>query len=341
MRKMAYIVKIDEVTTHPNADALDLCYINGWQVVAKRDDFRTGDLAVYCEIDSFLPTEIAPFLTKPGHFPKEYNGVSGEKLKTIRLRQELSQGLLLPCSVLPDGLEITPELDVSDILGIQKWEAPVDVKLRGDAAGSFPSLIPKTDETRCQNLSQRVLEEYSHYTWEVTEKLEGTSATYFLDEHGEFYICSRNMRLKPSTDHTYGFIAEFARIEKFMRDKELINYAIQGEIIGPGIQGNIYKLQKPKFMVYNVYDAKERCYLPAYNRDTLMPYINNEFCGHVPVLETSFKFGGDSICKTLLEYAEGKSTLYNTEREGVVFKCIENPNLSFKAISNKYLLKEK
>ena len=95
MRKMATIRRIDDIKPIPNADAIEVATVGGWRVVVKRGEFQPGDLAVYCEIDSFIPTTIAPFLTKPGHSPKTFEGVEGERLRTIRLRGQLSQGLLI------------------------------------------------------------------------------------------------------------------------------------------------------------------------------------------------------------------------------------------------------
>ena len=95
-RKMATIRRIDTIGPIEGADAIEVATVGGWKVVVKKGDFAPGDLAVYCEIDSFIPTKIAPFLTKPDHYPKVFEGVEGERLKTVRLRKTLSQGLLLP-----------------------------------------------------------------------------------------------------------------------------------------------------------------------------------------------------------------------------------------------------
>ncbi len=99
-RAMASIRTIDSIDSILDADAIEVATVGGWKVVVKKGEFKAGDLAVYCEIDSWIPNTVAPFLTKAGHFPKVYNGVEGEKLRTIRLRRQISQGLLLPISVL-------------------------------------------------------------------------------------------------------------------------------------------------------------------------------------------------------------------------------------------------
>ena len=102
-RKMATIRRIDAVQEIEGADKIEVAVVGGWKVVVKKGEFKKGELAVYLEIDSWVPTEVAPFLTKAGNKPKEYNGVKGERLRTVKLKKQISQGLLLPISVL-DGI---------------------------------------------------------------------------------------------------------------------------------------------------------------------------------------------------------------------------------------------
>lgn len=99
-RVMASVRRVDEIIAIEGADKIEVARIGGWRVVVKKGEFQEGSLAIYCEIDSFIPTEIAPSLTKSGHAPKEYNGVQGERLKTVKLKGQISQGLLLPTKFL-------------------------------------------------------------------------------------------------------------------------------------------------------------------------------------------------------------------------------------------------
>ncbi len=153
-RKMATIRKIDEIRPIEGADAIEAAVVGGWVVVIKKGEFKAGDLAVYLEIDSWVPHVVAPFLSK-GQEPREYNGVKGERLRTVKLRGQVSQGLLLPLSILPRSLgfefatDKTVGEDVSLWLGIQKWEAPIPASLSGDVEGVFPTVVPKTDQERC------------------------------------------------------------------------------------------------------------------------------------------------------------------------------------------------
>lgn len=341
-RAMAWIAKIDSVTKHPDADALDICTIGGWQCVSKIGDFNSGDLAIYVSIDSWVPHHIAPFLSK-GKEPREYNSVKGERLRTVRLRGQISQGLLLPLSVLPHWLGYqyrAPEGDdVSDWLGIQKWEAPVPACLAGSVRGNFPSYIPKTNQERIQNLSKE-LEQWKteSLTWEVTEKLDGSSMTVYCFQKDAEYdsdsgVCSRNLDLKKDENNTFWKVAIREQlIEKLQSTGK--NLAIQGELIGEGIQGNRYGIRGHEFFLFDVYDITEGRYFTPEQRRNLAKELDIK---HVPVyLECS---GVDCSIQELLAEAESKSHFnIHTEQEGLVFKCNQK-ELSFKVISNKFLLK--
>ena len=334
MRKLAKIVKIDELNPIEGADAIECAVIGGWKVVAQKGLYKVGDLAVYFEIDSWIPHELAPFLSK-GKEPREFEGVKGERLKTIRLRGQLSQGLLMPLDEACKNIEseLFEGLDVSFPLGVIKWEKPVNAQLAGVCKGNFPSLIPKTDQERVQNLKKEIQAAYdAGLKFEVTEKLEGSSMTcYKID--GEFGVCSRNMDLKRDENNSFWKVAIEQDIEGKMGFSD--NFAIQGELIGPGIQGNIYKLNQLQFHVYDIYDIKEGTYMnPADRRDI----IARMGLTHVPVLMEDMMLL--ETMDEILAAAEDKSVLADTEREGIVFKQVDG-GMTFKAISNKYLLGEK
>jgi hypothetical protein len=323
MRQLATIRKIDSILPIEGADAIECAVVGGWKVVIKKGEFQPNDLAVYVEIDSWVPHELAPFLSK-GKEPREFNGVKGERLRTAKLRGQISQGLLLPLSVFPHSLgfeyatEKTIGEDVTEWLKIQKWEAPIPAQLAGDVEGLFPSFIPKTDQERIQNLGA----EYDAWKqegdeWEVTEKLDGSSMTVFLkDDH--FGVCARQYD-----------------IEGILRSKG--HFALQGELIGEGIQGNPYKIKGQDFFVFDIYDIDQGRYLSPSERKA---FLEGTALKHVPILNEaeSFKDHVGTI-HHVLGWAEGKSVLNGqTEREGLVFKRRDGA-VSFKAISNKFLLK--
>jgi RNA ligase (TIGR02306 family) len=337
MRKMASIRVIDKIEPIEGADAIETAVIGGWKVVVKKGEFAVGDMAVYLEIDSWVPTELAPFLSK-GKEPREFEGIKGERLRTVKLRGQLSQGLLLDLdTALPFTNSFQDGDDVSELLNIQKWERPMNAQLAGMARGNFPSLIPKTDQERVQNLVKEIVAaNEAGMQFEVTEKLEGSSMTCYLID-GVFGVCSRNLDLKETSDNTFWQVARELDIEAKMRDTGPdAQFAIQGELIGPGIQGNIYKLSKPEFHVFDVYNIQAGDYLKPDFRRALIQRMG---LTHVPVIhpESQLIWGVEGM----LKFADGKSILNSQQdREGIVFKQVDG-GMTFKAISNKYLLGEK
>lgn len=328
MRKMATIRKIDNILPIEGADAIECAVVGGWKVVVKKDEYKVGDLAIYCEIDSWIPHDLAPFLSK-GKEPREFNGVKGERLRTVKLRGQLSQGLLLP-TVGQTPLKGEGD-DLTEFLGIQKWEAPVPAQLAGQVKGNFPSLIPKTDQERVQNLVSEIAGAQK-MNFEVTEKLEGSSMTCYIIED-VFGVCSRNLDLKVDENNAFWKAAIKYDIEAKMRSLNCGDFALQGELIGPGIQGNIYGLKDIEFHIFDIYDIRLGEYLRPSERHALVKRMN---LSHVPVLET---YQLDGSVDDMLTKAEGKSLLNDKqEREGIVFKEV-NGGMTFKAISNKYLLK--
>jgi RNA ligase (TIGR02306 family) len=339
-RKLASIRRIAEVKAIEGADKIVAYRVDGWFVVDSKDKYQVNDLVVYCEPDSWIPHSIAPFLTKPDQFPKVYKAVEGQKLRTIRLKGQLSQGLLLPVAeCFGETVILTASStdtykegdDVSEALGIQKWEADIPAQLQGQMKGSFPSFIRKTDQERIQNI--RNLQQYQDTLFEVTEKLEGSSMTVYFNNN-EFGVCSRNVELKDDGANTFWRVAKQYGLEEKLR---LFGYniAIQGELIGPNIQGNIYKLQTPDFHVFDMFDIDKQEYLSAYDR---LAMVHSLQLKHAPVI--GHLKGLDST-QSYLDFAEGKSVLNpNQEREGLVFKATDG-SFSFKAICNRYLLKQK
>lgn len=347
MRKLATIRKISEIKLIPDADKICAYCVDGWWVVDAVNKYQLNELVIFCEIDSWIPHELAPFLSK-GKEPREFEGVKGERLRTIKLRGQISQGLLMPLNdeLIKDshGMNrvdlpyIEEGADFTEFLGIKKWEKPINAQLAGICRGNFPTLIPKTDQERVQNLKKEVEQaSAAGQLFEVTEKLEGSSMTCYLID-GEFGVCSRNMDLVRDENNSFWKVAIEDDIEAKMRSMfgENNNVAIQGELIGPGIQGNIYKLSKPEFRVFDIYDIMGGVYLKPVFRHAV---IHKMGLTHVPVLADDKDLGIGTI-EELLVWAEGKSILGDTEREGIVFKDM-NGGMTFKCISNLYLLGEK
>jgi RNA ligase (TIGR02306 family) len=334
-RAMARVVRIDEVRGIPGADAIDAYRVGGWWVVDKKSAYVPGDVTVYCEVDSWIPHELAPFLSR-GQEPREYNGVRGERLRTVKLRGTTSQGLLLPLKHLTNyGADLVVGSDVTAELGIQKYEPPIPAQLAGEVRGMFPSFIPRTDQERVQNLATEIAQWHADVlTFEVTEKLDGSSMTVYstTDDEG---VCSRNLNLKESDSNT---LWKVAKQDQLLEKIAGLNIALQGELVGEGIQGNPYKLRGQQFYVFDIYDIAAARYYTASERRL---FCKSTQIQHVPVLTgCGDKDLGTGSIQDILTWAEGKSVLCDTtEREGLVFKCNECPDVSFKSISNRFLIK--
>lgn len=362
IRKLASIAEITYIKPIEGADAIECAIVNGgWPVVIRKDEYKVGDVAIYLEIDSWVPHELAPFLSK-GQEPREYNGVKGERLKTVKLRGQISQGLLLafsekedtilgPCYTLKTENE-TIKLchgigkDLTDILGIQKWEPPIPAQLQGMMKGNFPHFIPKTDQERCQNLRKDIFETHKDEIYEVTTKLDGSSMTVYVKD-GEIGVCSRNIDLEENGHNSFWKAAREQKIVDALREiacDKHEEYAIQGELIGEGIQGNPEKLKGQRFYLFDIYSITEGRYLSINERYSILDSMNNLYGAdveHVPIIDGDLRVAQayDTI-DDLLEYAEGPSLNPQTKREGLVFKSWES-DFTFKAISNSYLLKHK
>lgn len=336
MRKLASIRTISKVDPIKDADAIDVATIDGWRTVIKKGEFKSGDTIVFCETDSWIPHDLAPFLSR-GREPREYQGIRGERLRTMKLRGVLSQGLVLPVSVLPSG---TYEIgqDVSELLNIVKWEPEIPACLYGLIRGNFPDFAFKTDETRIQNCYED-LKDYLSTEWVVEEKLDGSSCSVIY-YNGDQHVCSRNLSLKLEDDNN-SFVSTVKRnglldaMAAYGR-----NIQISGELIGTGIQGNPYGIRGQELFVFEVRDLDTGSRIGYKHRNEILDELEKLGASVKRVPVVSLGTFDHMTCDDILLFAEGKSVLnVNTEREGLVFKNIQNPDVTFKAISNKFLLK--
>lgn len=337
MRKLASVRRIDEIRPIEGADAIECAVVGGWTVVVKKGDVKPGDLAVYFEIDSFLP--IRPefeFLRKSCY--KNVNGLSeGFRLRTIRLRGQLSQGLVLPLDILTEPENRFEGEDVTEELGIVKYEPPLPAQLNGRARGNFPLFVRKTDQERCQNLKRDIFEKNADSEYEVTLKLDGSSITIYHND-GAVGVCSRNLDLQLDQEgNTFVDMAKKSGLLEILPN--LGNIAIQGELMGPGIQGNREGFPDTRMFIFDIFNIDTGNYVAPELRHTLLsgllPKVRDVYVApvvRIGKIESEDVFG-------LLEQADGES-INNSVREGLVFKRMDG-QFSFKVISNKFLLSEK
>ena len=420
-RALVTVRVISAIDDIPGADLIKVAQVEGWKVVVKAGEFKAGDLCVFFEVDSFLPLddERYAFLEKN---KITWQGVEGARLKTIRLRKQLSQGLALPLSLFP---EIEEEIDAfhkshdqgehafdhedvrglnfTGTLGIMKWDKPVSAQLAGMAKGNFPSFLRKSDQERAQNMVNQIFGyetitvdfDYSKLTqevlnegvaagrmvqtrdgvadgqpakyvllhkaqadreteYEVTLKMDGSSMTVYTHED-QLGVCSRNLDLKIEGNEDNAFVQMaqsgiFKLMELFKLETGGGEFALQGELMGPGIQGNREGFAFNRFFVYNVFQIDTGEFMLPDDRHKLIKVLNligakhNVQCviEHVPVLCYKAKLSdtlGITNLADLLKYAIGPSLVHKV-REGVVFKAVDGKH-QFKVISDLYLEQEK
>eukprot|EP01012_Entosiphon_sulcatum_P036304 TRINITY_DN4625_c0_g1_i1.p2 TRINITY_DN4625_c0_g1~~TRINITY_DN4625_c0_g1_i1.p2 ORF type:complete len:460 (-),score=75.79 TRINITY_DN4625_c0_g1_i1:17-1396(-) len=367
-RKLATVVKVDAVLPHGNADRLAIARVRGWQVIVGKDEFLPGDLAVYCEIDSKLPEEILTGGALEAMRAKKF------VVKTIKLRGQLSQGILLPLACLDlaktvsaeglrtqrnatsgewslgsgteaefvERLKLEVGVDVTHLLGVTKHE-PVafvipqyNLKVR-----TFPlHLAPRTDEERVQNIPH-LLAEWRDLEFYVTEKVDGSSFTCFL-AGDRFGVCSRNYEVVETEGNLFWSAAKKLQLEQRLRASGKDRIVLQGELLGPQIQKNRYNLPEHMIRWFTVYDSAGKRDYPIVEA---MEFVQSLGLEWAPVIHRSFLLGDKSV-DDLLQMAEAPSQLNpKVTREGLVFRAVSGAShagfgrISFKAISNAYLLK--
>jgi len=327
MRKLASIQRIIALEAIPDADAIVKATVLGWQLVVKKDEFQVGDLCVYIEIDSILPDR------PEFEFMKNRN----MRVRTIRLRGQVSQGICFPLSILPEGTAIEEDAEVTEILEITKYEPPIPACLAGVSKGNFPTFLRKTDETRVQILQKR-LDRFAGQAFFITEKLDGSSVTYYVRD-GEFGVCSRNLDLVESEENSFWKVARELDMEKKLKNLGG-NIALQGEMIGEGIQKNKYKLKGQHVHFFNIFDIDKYEY---YSFEEFTKTLEKLELKSVPIVETQYTLGND--IPTLVELSIGRSQLYDVHREGIVLRPLveqkdpQGRRVSFKVINPKFLLK--
>ncbi len=350
MRKLASIQTVNAVEPIANADAIEKIRVLGWWVVVKKDEYAAGDKVVYCEIDSLLPERPEFEFLRASSFKPAQTDATGQtvlpagfRIKTVKLRGQVSQGICFPLAILPPDAPHDEGADVTALLHISKWEPPIPVGMGGKVKGSFPGFLPKTDETRVQVL-EHVLERHKGKTFYVTEKLDGTSFTAFLHQ-GEFGICSRNLWMDETDEsNVLARLARSMKLEDKLREARSrwgFDLAIQAEAIGPGIQKNKYALPAVTLYVFNVLNVET---YKLVDHADMLQILAEMSLAPVPQLGTIVL---EHTVDALIAFSEGVSVLNpKVQREGVVLRPLVEEHdeeiggrLSFKAINPKFLLK--
>jgi len=341
-RKLVSVRRISSIDPIEGADNIVCATVDGWKLVTqKSNNFKPGDLVVYFEIDSFIPiSEKFDWLRKSSY--KKMGDKEGYRLKTIRLKGQVSQGLILPLSEVLDH-EVGEGSDLTEFLGVVKWDPPLPAQLAGTVKGNFPSFIQKTDQERIQNCFSDLFNNY-----ETTLKLDGSSMTVYYkgtEDDDSYYlpvgVCSRNLELVPDETNSFWKVVRDRNIVGAMREIGK-NIALQGELLGPGVQGNREGLKELQFYLFDIYDITNSRYMSPYERNIIFKLLVEAGADieHVPIIDHKISLSNFNSVDKFLEYAD-RPSINHPIAEGVVFKPHKGNNTSFKVINNKFLLNEK
>ena len=344
MRKLASIQRIWKIESIEGADRIELAHVLGWQCVINKGQFRPMDIGVYFEIDSFLPIRPEYEFLRASSYKNTNIMGEGFRLRTLRFRGQLSQGLLLPLSQFP---EIPPDAavgsDVTTLLGIRKWEIEERATTGGTAIGPLPYDIPHTDETRVQE-EPSLIQAFAGLEYYITTKMDGSSHSIGIDEDG-FHVTGHNYEYKDDGKSSFYELVKTRnyreRMESYVSMLKLRTLTIQGEFCAPGIQQNRLRLSNPEWYVFTIRENGKRVGLKR-----MLLICQALGLTPVPVEETGidlpFKY---PTVEALLDRADGDYP-NGGKKEGIVIRPTEpvfcpliSASLSMKIVSNKYLLK--
>ena len=345
MRTLASVQRIREITPIQNADRIELAHILGWQCVVKKGEFKPNDLCVYYEIDSFLPVRAEyEFLRNSSYRKSELLG-EGFRLRTQTFRGEISQGLALPLlSVLEYDDMCKEGDDLTEVLGVRKWEIPEKATSGGTVIGELPGSIPATDETRIQAMPE-LLQEFAGLPYYISTKMDGSSHSIGYDAAG-LHVTGHTYEYQD--DGKCGFY-EYCKkhglpekLEAYHKEYPNVHtLTLQGEYCGPGMQKNRLRLNRPVWYLFDVRINEHRAPL-----EFLLEIAERFGIETVPVEETGLDLPSKyPTVEALLARADGDYP-NGGKKEGIVIRPTTpqhcqalGTDLSMKVINNAYLLK--
>lgn len=359
MRKLVTVRKITDIQPIDGADRIEEVWVDGWSVVCQKGIHTIGDTVLYFELDSFLPQSDARFESFMKFGTRTFDGVVGHRIKTVRLKGVYSQGVIMPLSEFPEITSVEEDFDYSEVIGIIKWEAPQErgegMGYQGDKKGDFPWFIRKSDQERVQNLYGKLTRTHADKEFVGTLKMDGSSITvgYVVGErydNKEFFYCSRNQELKMPevlSDPNYKleeqgkFFQGAVNSDLFSKSKELHElfggyYAIQGELVGSGVQGNFEKFDTYQVFAYNIFDIEKQEYVDYHTFVNMADAVNLQIVPQVYDVQPILK----QELKDILEMSNLGKVLNAEYIEGIVWKEVCG-SCQWKVINNKYLEKQK
>lgn len=345
---MECLVRRVEISPHPNADNLEIAHIDGFDSIVRKGDFVSGDLSVYLPEQAVIPEQLLRYMGLEG----KLHGSGKNRVKAIKLRGVLSQGILLkllrradhfsiPLELCPGDPYATEGQDVGEILGVKKWEPTVPVHLQGrikpirekNSALTYDYGIPNIKHSRYILEGEEV---------SITEKLHGTLLAVGATPEGVSYVTSKGLLkqgvcledVEENSQNLYRRIAQEWGLNQIAQRWAKIhadNVIIFGEIYGPGVQDLTYSQTQPRYAMFDIRIGYEFCSQNYFEHLAALERL--------PVVPVLFK--GIFTQEVLNFYTNGMETLSGSHmREGVVVKSLNGPRLIFKSLSEAYVLRK-
>ncbi len=319
------------------ASNIEHIQVLAWHLVAQKGQFNPGDMCVYVEYDALLPEKPEyEFMRKCCFIDK--NGFKGFLVKTKKMRGMISQGLALTMDVLPAGTYSIGD-DVTKTLGIVKYDPPLPACLGGIAAGLMPSEVPTPDEERIHAVPG-VLERNRGKRVYATLKCDGSAASYIM-QNNQLRVCSKNLELVDTPTNTFWRIAKRYDLVHKMREYAATfgDFAVQGELVGPGIRKNRHGLAQHDLYVYSVFSLRNNKYIRYSDAQKVATDLGLKF---VPFIG---EFDLEQGVSELEDMAYGPDLINPAKmREGIVIRPVEEDTdiqlgrLSFKVLPPKSLI---
>ncbi|MDT0567444.1 RNA ligase (ATP) [Streptomyces sp. DSM 3412] len=322
LRVTAEVLTIHE---HPNADALELAQVGLYRAVVAKGAYRTGDTAVYIPEQSVLPAPLIEELGLTGRLA----GGNADRVKAVRLRGELSQGIVCRPRALSDvdlTAAVTDGTDFAERLGIVKWVPPIPPTMSGEVE-SAPDLLPWVD---IENIQRHPGIFTPGEPVVLTEKLHGTACLVtYAAEDGRIQVSSkgfgskslalkedpRNLYWRAVRGHRVGEVA--ARLAERLGARRV---GIFGEVYGTGVQDLTYGADgRRDTLGYAVFDVCAD--IDGRVRWLDSAELSDLLDGELPLVPRLYE--GPYDIDRVLEVASGRETVSGRElhlREGVVIR---------------------
>ena len=360
MHDLAVVSTIQSLAPIEGKDRIVLAKVQNYDTIVQKGEFNVGDAVVYVFYDSILPVKPEFEFLRKRCWTEKWQGF---RIRPMKLGGIVSEGLVLPMSVLPERKKPYKQGEVvTDALEIRRYDPEALLENQSQKKDNwflnifmryawfrkfynrfvrkvkpktgYPAWIDKSDEENIEKIWDDI-SKYPDTKYIITEKMEGQAASFSI-EKGKFKVYSHNFSV------TSGNWVEVAKIygleekmKKWCKQRGWDRFCIQGEVCGPGIQGNIYGFPALRLFLYGGFHSDHT----RFTMQELLDFSKINNIPVVPVLGTDVKLGDIGDLDAIIKFADGQSVIKNNNkpvlREGVVWRT-EDGRIHFKNKSRQY-----